>query len=106
MANEPLKVEQSLLESSSKLEKLVYGQYQIFPRHKKYRDEDKLSFSRIMSDGEFQLTEPWSAKILVEEVLKCNTLFARSSGKNFLKNLYKNSSTICKDPCRSALVLT
>ena len=26
-------------------------------------------------------TEPWSAKILVEEAQKCNTLFARSCAK-------------------------
>ena len=41
------------------------------------RDGDKVSFSRILSDGEFQLTEPWSAKILdkvVEKVQKCNLL--------------------------------
>ena len=32
-ADEPLKVEQSLLESSSEIDKLVCDQYQIFPRH-------------------------------------------------------------------------
>ena len=69
-ADEPLKVEKPLLESSSEIDKLVYEEYQIFPRHQNYRDGDKLSCSRILSDGEFQLTEPWSVKILVEEARK------------------------------------
>ena len=67
MADEPLKVEQPFLESSSEIDKLVYDQYQTIPRHKNYRVRDKLSCSRILSDGEFQLNEPWSAKLLVEE---------------------------------------
>ena len=72
MADEPLKVEQPLLESSSEIDKLVYDEYQIFPRHQNYlADGDKFSCSRIF--GEFQLTEPWSEKILVEEAQKCNT---------------------------------
>ena len=29
------------------------------------------------------MTEPWSAKILVEEAQKCNKLFPRSSAKKF-----------------------
>ena len=45
MAKEPLKVEQSLLESSSEIHKLVYDLYQIFPRHQNYRDGYNLSFS-------------------------------------------------------------
>ena len=56
--------------------------HQTFPRHQNYRDGDKLSCSRILRDGEFQLTEPWSA-LFVEEVQKCNTSFPRSSGKKF-----------------------
>ena len=71
MANEPLKDEHPLRESSSELDKLVYDQCQIFPRHQNFRDGGKLSSSRILGDGEFQLTEPWSAKILVEEAQKC-----------------------------------
>ena len=63
MANEPLKGEQLLLESSSEMDKLVYDQYQPFPRLTNYSVRDKPSCSRISSDGEFQLTEPWSAKI-------------------------------------------
>ena len=46
-------------------------------RHQNYRDGDKFSFWRILSDGEFQLTDPMSAKILykiVEEVQKCSIL--------------------------------
>ena len=76
MTEEPLKVEQPLLESSSEMDKLPCK----FPRHRK---GDKLSYSSILSDGEFQLTEKWSAKILVEEAQKCNTLFPRSHGKTF-----------------------
>ena len=47
MANEPLKVEQPLLESSSEIHELVYDLYQIFPRHQNYRDGDNISFSLI-----------------------------------------------------------
>ena len=106
MANEPLKFEKPLLESSSEMDKSVYNQHLTFPRHQNYRDADKISCSRILGDGYFQLTENWSAKILVEESQKCNTLFPRSSGKKFLKNLYRKFLNICKDPCRSAVVLT
>ena len=81
MADEPLKVEQPLLEHSSEMDKLVYDQYQTFPRHQNHCDGDKLSCSRLLSDGEFQLTERWSAKIFVEEAQKNNTLFPRSSPK-------------------------
>ena len=35
MADEPFKVKEPLLESSSEIDKLVYDQYQIFPRHQK-----------------------------------------------------------------------
>ena len=70
MANEPLEVEQPLLQSSSEIDKLVFDLYQIFPRHQNYCDGDKLSFSRmLLSDREYQLTEPWSATI-VDEVVK------------------------------------
>ena len=77
MANEPLKVEQPLLESSSGIDKLVYDLYQIFLRHKYYRDWDDISFSLLSSDGEFLLTDFRSAKILdkvVEEVQICRIL--------------------------------
>ena len=50
MADEPLKVEQPLLESSSEIDKLVYDQYLIFPRHQNYLDGDKFSCSLMMSD--------------------------------------------------------
>ena len=70
MTDEPLKVEKPLLESSSEIDKLVYDKYQTYPRHQDYRVRDKLSCSKILSDGEFQLTDPWSAKLLVEETLK------------------------------------
>ena len=77
MANEPLKVEQPLLQGSSEIDKLVYDIYQIFPRHQSYRDGDNISFSLILSDGEFLLTDLRSAKILdkvVEEIQKCSIL--------------------------------
>ena len=77
MADEPLKVEQPLLEISSEIHKLVYDLYQIFPRHQNYRDGDNISFSWILSDGEFLLTDLRSAKILdkvVEEVQKRSIL--------------------------------
>ena len=61
----------------------MQNQYRIFPRHQNYRDGDKLCCSRILSDGDLHMTEPWSAKILVEEAQKCNKLFPRSSAKKF-----------------------
>ena len=42
------------------------------------RDGDKSAFSRILNDREYQLTEPWLAKLIdkvVEEVQKCRILF-------------------------------
>ena len=42
----------------------MYNQYRTFSSHQKYRDVDKFSFSRILSDGEFQLADPRSAKLL------------------------------------------
>ena len=82
MANEPLKVQQSLLESSSEMDKL--------PCFTKTAG-DKFSFSRRLSDGEFQLTDPRLAKILdelVEEVQKSVYWFLRSCRKTyFCRNL-------------------
>ena len=37
----------------------VYNQYGAFSSHHNYRDGDKFFFSRILSDQEYQLTEPW-----------------------------------------------
>ena len=76
MANEPLKVEQPLLESSSGIHNLVYGLYQIFLRQQNYRDGDDISFSLLSGDGEFLLTDLRSAKIFdkVVEVQKCSIL--------------------------------
>ena len=56
MANELLKVQQPLLESSSEMDKLLCIS------HKSYCDGDKFSFSRILNDREYQLPDPWSAK--------------------------------------------
>ena len=77
----------------------VQNQYWIFPKHQNYRDGGKLSCSRILSDGEFQLTDPWSAKRLVEKAQKYKYTVSQ-------KNLYRKSLNICKDPCRSGVVLT
>ena len=78
MANEPLKVQQPPLESSSEMDKLpCFTKNRTFSSHQNYREGDKYSFSRILSDGEFQLTGPRSAKILdkiVEEVQKGSIL--------------------------------
>ena len=55
----------------------MYNKYRTFSSHQNYRDGDQISISRILSDGEFQLTDPRSVKILdkvVEEVQKCNIL--------------------------------
>ena len=54
------------------------------------KNGDKLSCSSILSDGDFQLAESWSAKTLVEETQKCNTLFPRRSGKNFPEKSVQN----------------
>ena len=124
MANEDLKVEQPFLESSSEIDKLVYDHYQTFHRHKNYRVVgDKLSCSRILRDGEFQLTEPWSARLFFEVAQKWNTSFPRSSGKICTENLrasvkilavlqlsLRSSGTIFTDPlgnkaCRSVQIL-
>ena len=77
-AIEPLKVQQPLLESSSEMDKLRCITNTTFSGHQNYHDLDKFSFAKILSDGEFQLTESWSAKKLkdkvVEEVQKCSIL--------------------------------
>ena len=85
MANEPLKVGKPLLESSSEMDKLqCITNTEHSPDTKITKiDGDKISCSRILGDGDFQLTENWSAKTLVEESQKCNILFPRSSGKKF-----------------------
>ena len=89
MADERLKVEQPLLESSSEKDKLVYDQYQTFPRYQNYRDWHKFSCSRILSDGEFQLTEPWSAKILAEEAQNATHCFPDAPEKIPEKSVQK-----------------
>ena len=62
MANEPLKVQQSLLESSSEMDKLPCFTKTAFSPVTKFFVMDKFSFSRLLSDGEFQLTDPRSLK--------------------------------------------
>ena len=59
------------------MDKLRYKQNGAFSSHQNYCDGDKFSFSIILNDREYQLTEPWSAKIVDEvlkEVQKCNIL--------------------------------
>ena len=84
MANEPLKVEKPLLESSSEMDKLqCITKHRTFPRHQNYRDGDKISCSRILSDGEFQLTDPWSAKISTEEAKKKKCIVSLEGPEKF-----------------------
>ena len=61
----------------------MYTQHRTFPRHQNYRDGDNISFSGLLSDGEFQLTEPLSAEISTEEAKNEMHSFTRRSGKNF-----------------------
>ena len=60
--------------------------------------------------GEFQLSEPWSAKILVKLVEEANKwkyiVSIEAPQKKFAKNLYRKPLNVCKDPCRSSGVLT
>ena len=48
----------------------MYNQHRTLPRHQNHRDGDKFSYSGTLSDGKFQLTELWSAKIFIEEAQK------------------------------------
>ena len=58
MTNEPLNVQQSLLASSSEMDKLpCIINTDTFSRHQNYRDGDGLFRWKLSSDGEFQLTE-------------------------------------------------
>ena len=84
VANEPLKVQKPLLEVQVKLidELTVYNQYRTFCSHDQFCAGDKLSCSRFLSDGEFQLTEPRSVEILCEVVGEAkNFWFSRSFQK-------------------------
>ena len=71
MANEPLKVEKQLLESSSEMDKIP-----CITNVVEHSPDTKIAVmgtrfhARILSDGEFQLTEPWSAKIFIEVAQK------------------------------------
>ena len=75
MTKEPLKFQQPLLESSSEIDKLRCTA--LSPVTKITLMGTIFSFSRISGDGEFQLTDPMSPKILdevVEDVQKCSIL--------------------------------
>ena len=67
LANEPLKVEQPLLESSSEIDKLpcITNTEHSLDTKITAMGTSFRSCYRILIDGEFQLTEPWSAKYLV-----------------------------------------
>ena len=81
------------------------NQYRIFPRHQIFRDGGKLSCSRSLDDEEFQLAEPWSAKILVEEAQKCKYTVSQKlrkkcpekSVQKTIEHLYR-SLQICSCP--------
>ena len=81
MATEPPLVQQPLLESSSGMDKLQCINIEHISPDTKIIAMGLLLLENF--DGEFQLTEPWSAKIRNEEAQKCNTLFPRSSAKKF-----------------------
>ena len=104
MTNEPLKIEQPLLESSSEMDKLACKTNT--KHYQNYCDGDKLSCSRSLGDGDFQLTENWSAKYLLKNPKNAIYCFPEAPEKSFLKNLYRKSLNICNDHCRSAVVLT
>ena len=77
MANEPLKVQQLLLKSSSEIDKIRCITNTAHSPVTKITVMGTIFFSRGMSDGEYQLTEPWSAKIvdkIIKEVQNCSTL--------------------------------
>ena len=70
----------------------MYNQYRTFSRHQNYRYGDKFSFSRILIDREYQLTEPWSAKVVdevVKEVQKCSHWLLRSCRKTYFCKIFK-----------------
>ena len=83
----------------------MYNQYGSFSSHHNYRDGDNFFFSRILSDREYQLTEPWSAKVVdevVKEVQKCSPIEAAEnhiSAKIFKENLHTSVKIlqICMD---------
>ena len=64
-----------------------------FSRHQNYRDGDKFSSSRILSDGEFQLTDPRSAKILdkIVEDQTCSFWFLEAAEKHNPAKKYKEN---------------
>ena len=75
----------------------MYNQYSTFFSHHKYRNGDKGSFSRTLSDVKFQLTDPWSTKRL-QVVENSKIWFSRSGRKtDFCKNLQRKSAHFCKD---------
>ena len=81
LANEPLKVEKPFLESSSEMDN-----FQCIT-NTEHSPDTKITVmgiycSRILCDGEFQLTEPWSPKIFTEEAQKEIYTFTERSGKN------------------------
>ena len=85
-ANELLKVQQPLLESSSGMGKLRCITNTAHSPVTKTTVMGKCPFTRIFSDREYQLTEPWSAKIVdevVKEVQNAVYWFLRSCRKTY-----------------------
>ena len=77
----------------------MYNQYGAFSSNHNYRDGDKFFFSRILSDREYQLTEPWSAKIVdevVKEVQKCSYSLGAAEKHISAKILKENLHTSVK----------
>ena len=84
MANEPLKVQQPLLESSSEMDKILCITNTAHSPVTKMTVIGQIC-SRISSDREHQLIEPWSAKIvdkIFKEVQKCSILVPHKLQKN------------------------
>ena len=69
MANEPLEVQQPLLERPSEMKKLRCITNMGHSPVANITVMGTIFFSSILSDREYQLTEPWSA-VIVDEVIK------------------------------------
>ena len=92
MANESLKVQQPLLESSSEMDKLRCITNTAHSAVTKITVMETIVFSRDMSDREYQLTEPWSAKI----VDKCRVrLMANKKKETYYDNPKRNKLKTC-----------
>ena len=107
MANEPLKVGKPLLESSSEMDK-----FQCITNTEHSPDTKITVMGRRFPAQEFQVMESFNRlslgqqKYLLKKLKNEMHSFTKRSGKIFLRNLYRKSLNICKEACRSAVVLT